>query len=101
MASALSIEVGRTQSRCRCISRGNSPSLAAAEALKTAVGIAANKTKPSDYNPESFTIAVRIWRDVADNNPGYGRHDPSFGGVGHQPGPVLRPVSPSVRPPRR
>jgi ribose transport system substrate-binding protein len=45
----------------RYISTGlNSPSLAAEEALKISVDVATGKTKPSDYEPESFTKAVGI-----------------------------------------
>jgi ribose transport system substrate-binding protein len=38
----------------------NSPSLAAEEALKIAVDIATGVTKPADYPPQSFTLAVGI-----------------------------------------
>jgi ribose transport system substrate-binding protein len=45
----------------RYLSTGlNSPSLAAEEALKISVDVATGKTKPSDYEPESFTKAVGI-----------------------------------------
>jgi ribose transport system substrate-binding protein len=45
----------------RYISTGlNSPSLAAEEALKISVDVATGKTKPSEYKPESFTLAVGI-----------------------------------------
>ncbi|GAA1435738.1 substrate-binding domain-containing protein [Microlunatus lacustris] len=45
----------------RYLSTGlNSPSLAAEEALRISVDVATGKSKPSDYEPESFTKAVGI-----------------------------------------
>jgi len=45
----------------RYISTGlNSPSLATEEAMKIAVAVATGEKKPSDYPPESFTLAVGI-----------------------------------------
>jgi ribose transport system substrate-binding protein len=45
----------------RYISTGlNSPSLAATDALQIALDVSTGKSKPSDYEPESFTKAVGI-----------------------------------------
>ena len=45
----------------RYLSTGlNSPSLAAEQALQISIDVATGKTKPSDYEPESYTQAVGI-----------------------------------------